>query len=155
MPTLPQTGLSTLALNDHITHHEGLHELNNAFMASAAIGSVLVRDGTGAAPSAWSQRQPHFTYPSQCKTVTHSAAGTLAFSVDPQTRAVRINAGANITDITVSNLSVLGPFGCVWVRLVATAAITVAFSSVIVVGSAPASLSAGQSTVFAYQNWDF
>lgn len=155
MPTLPTTGLTGGAVNDHITHHEGLHDLNNLLVASAPIGSVIVRDSTSVAVSAMSARQPHFTYAAQCKTFTHSSAGTLAFTVDAQTRAVRVNASANITDITISGMSTLGPWGCVWVRLVANATITLAFSSVVVVGSSPATLNSGQSTVFAYQNWDF
>jgi hypothetical protein len=156
VPVLPTTGLTGASVNDHITHHEGLHDLNNLLVNTATIGSVIVRDSTSAAVSALAARQPHFTYPSQCLTFNHTAAGTLAFTVDASTRAVRVNASANITDITVSGMTNLGvPWGCVWVRLVATATITLTFSSVVVVGSSPATLNAGQSTVFAYQNWNF
>ena len=138
-------------------HHppRRLHDLNNLLVGTAPIGSVIVRDSTSVAVSAMSARQPHFTYAAQTKTFNHSSAGTLAFTVDAQTRAVRVNASANITDITISGMGTLGPWGCVWVRLVASATITFAFSSVVVVGSSPATLTAGQSTVFAYQNWDF
>ncbi len=155
MPTLPTSGLAGTAVNDHIAHHEGLHDLNNKLVNSAAVGTVLMRDSTSAAVSALTPKMPFFTYPSQCQTVSHASAGPLSFTVTAATKAVRVNAAANITDITVAGMADLGPWGLVWVRLVASASITLAFSSAIVVGGAPATLAAGQSTVFCYQSWDF
>ena len=155
MPTLPTTGLTGTPVNDHIAHHEALHSLNNLIIGSAAIGSVIVRDTTSASTAALAARMPFYTYAEQCKTFSHSAAGPLAFTVDAATKAVRVNVAANITDITVSGMSNLGPWGLIWVRLVASASITLAFSSAVVVGGSPTTMTAGQSTVFAYQNWDF
>jgi hypothetical protein len=155
VPVLPITGLTGASVNDHISHHEDLHELNNLLVNTAPVGSVVMRDTTSPAVSSFAARQTHYTYQTQCKTVVHAAAGPLSFTVDHATRAVRVNVSANITDITVAGMADLGPWGLVWVRLVASAAVTLAFSSAIVVGGSPATLAAGQSTVFCYQNWDF
>jgi hypothetical protein len=155
VPILPTTGLTGSPVNDHITHHEGLHDFNNKLVAAGSVGQVPVKDTASSSVASIVMRQPHYSYAEHTKTVTHATSGVLSFAVDASTRVVKVNASANITDITVAGMANLGVWGMVWVQLNATAAITIAFSSATVVGGSPSSMAAGQSTVFAYQTWNF
>lgn len=153
MPVLPETGLTGSPVNNHINHHETLHALNNRFnVAGTGYSSVLMKDTSA---SGWSPYPISYCFAENTKTVAHSSSGILTFSVTSFIRVVRVNAGANITGLNVTGMDSYGPFGQIWIRLVATANITVNLSNVNVIGGAPTALANGESTVFQLHYWNF
>lgn len=158
MPSsLPTTGLTGTPVADHQDHHLSLHEIHNHLVSAGIAGDIVMRIGSGTASGSFARRQRHYVLPEQTMTVTHSSSGSLTFAVTGQTRAVKVNASANVTGITVTGMDLLGvQFSEIDVLLVATANITVDLSSgSLVYGTAPASMTAGQSVPFTVQRWNF
>lgn len=154
MPQLPTSGLTGTPVNDHISHHEALHAFYNVSeTAGSPVGSVIMRNSAGQ----WTIHMPFRTFPTSTFVHNHSTAGVATMTIGSTIKAIRINASANITGITVNGFTLnnYGEFGSIWVRVIATSTIQFSLSNVNVVGDAPATLTAGQSTVFQLQRWDF
>ena len=154
MPQLPVSGLGGAPVNDHIVHHEALHAFYNlSEIPGTATGSVLMRTDVGD----WNVHQPFQTFAAHTLVHSHSVAGVATIPVGFTIKAIRINASANITGLSIPgfNTANYGPWGSIWVRVVASTAITLAFTGSNVVGSPVAALGTGQSTVFEVQWWDF
>jgi hypothetical protein len=163
MAALPETGLPALPVNDHINHHIELHKGHNLWTDSGTVGAggiglciTRITAGTDTETSL-QVRQRHYVLPEQVMTVTHSAAGTLTFTVAGRHRAVKINASANISGLSVTGLDFSGAeYADINCLLVATGNITVDMSAgAIVVGSPPTSMSIGDSVPFQIQRWNF
>jgi hypothetical protein len=160
--SLPEVALSGLPVGDHVTHHIEVHKMHNLWHDLGTdvshVGDTLTRIATGTdIETAVQVRQRHAVLAEQVMTVTHAAAGALTFTVSARHRAVKINAGANIAGLAVTGLDAASTYyNDLHCLLVATANITVDLTSgAIVVGAAPASMTAGQSVPFTIQRWGF
>lgn len=157
--TLPEVDLGLLDVQDHKEHHATMHDLWNKLLVDATLeGEVLMKTSPGTGAATVGTAQPHFTFASQIRTFTHSSPGPLAISATRQTRAIRVNASADITGLSLTGLELVGDgFSQVWVRILATSAsLSLDLSSGIVevVGSPPTTLSLGEAARFIVQRWD-
>lgn len=156
--SLPEANLGALTAQDHEDHHLVVHDVLNRLLVDADTpGDTLMKVATGATPASVGAAQPHYCWPNQVKSYTHSTAGGLVIAANRDTRAIKVVATANITSLTVNGLELVGDgFSQVWVRIEAGAAISTTLTSgnLVVVGAAPTSLAAGEVVQFLVQRWN-
>lgn len=157
MSDLPIT-FEGLNAADHRDHHLILHGLFNTLIESTAIGDVLGKVSPGSDSTAIGNFQPHFVFDNQVDVHTHSTNGVAALAVQRDSRALLVDASANITGVTVAGLELLGnEFASVIVRLAASVAITVNWSvsgGVVTRGIVPTSMAPGDYVIFELQRWN-
>ncbi len=156
--SLPEVGLEGMTVEQHKTQHVTIHDvLNRLKEDSTTPGDMLMKVAAGTGVNTIGVGQPHYTWPNQVKDYTHDTAGTLAIAASSDTKAIEVTASANITALTVGGLELVGDgFSQVWVRIEATAAITLSLPSASfeIVGTAPTSLAAGEAVQFLVQRWN-
>lgn len=156
--SLPEVGLGPLTAEDHEQHHVTIHDiLNRLQVDSTTPGDMLMKTAAGTGANTVGTAQPQYHWPNQVQAVTHSVAGALAIAAARDTRAIKVTASANITSMTVGGLELVGDgFSQVWVRIEATAAITLALTSASfeIVGTAPTALANGEAVQFLVQRWN-
>lgn len=155
--TLPEVNLGAYTVQDHEDHHGIIHDaMNRLFDDAILVGETLTKTSPGTGLGTIGTAQTHYTFADQVQDFTHDSAGILAIAAGRQTKAIRVTASANIAGMTVGGLELVGQgFSQVWVRIEATASITVDLSgSFEVVGTAPASLASGESIAFIVQRWN-
>ncbi len=158
MPTLPESGLDALNVADHVLHHELIADTLNKILDDAlAVGDALVKTSAGTGVATVGAIQPHYTHPNQVKTVAHSTAGALILAVTRDTKAMKVNASADITSLSVTGMELLGlTHGSIRVLIEATASIAVSFTagSLVVINPPPSTLASGQSARFELERWN-
>ncbi len=155
--SLPEVGLGPLTAEDHEQHHVTIHGGINPLFESTTPGDMLMKTVAGTGVNSIGVGQPHYTWPNQVKAYTHDTAGTLAIAASSDTKSIKVTASANITALTVGGLELVGDgFSQVWVRIEATAAITLSLPSASfeIVGTAPTALAAGEAVQFLVQRWN-
>lgn len=154
LPESPTT-LAAMTVADHEAHHVTMHDvLNKVLEDSTDIGDVLGRVGAGSGASATGHFQPHFVHSNQVKSHSHSSPGLLSFTVPRDTRAVVVAATADVTGIADIDMSALGAFGELVVKVTASGgaiSFTAASDFTTVQGAVPATIADGQSVVFTLQ----
>ena len=154
LPESPVT-LSAMTVAEHETHHVTVHDvLNKLLEDSTDVGDVLGRVGAGAGASSTGAFQPHFVHDNQVKSHAHTSAGLLSFTVTRDTKAVVVDATADITGIADIDMSTLGAFGEIVVQINAAGgaiSFTAASDFTTVQGAVPPTLADGQSVVFVLQ----
>lgn len=157
--TLPEVDLGTLTVQDHEDHHNTIHDiLNRLLIDTSSVGEVLCKTSGGTGTGTIGTAQPHYTFPAQVRSYTHSAAGALSIAAERQTKAIKVSASANITSLAVGGLEFIGQgFSQVWVQITATAPITLNLTGAAnlkVIGTPVTSLASGESVEFIVQRWD-
>lgn len=108
MSVLP-LDVDPLSVNDHVFHHEILHDLVNDLIAAGGPGLVFGKIADGTTTDALGGFYPHYTFPNQVVYVNHTSSGPLNLAAQRSTKLFKVSASADITSVNAVGLELLGP----------------------------------------------
>ena len=152
---LPSSGLATLHVADHQAHHEALHATHSLWHFFGEQGWIHMKD----LGEIWRVRPVDYVTDGMANHITHNAVGVVDLGMKHATRAIQIDAGADITGFDPTIAPLANPinetkYKAVAVRIFATADIDIAYGGITPIGATTFTLAANTATYFEMQFWN-